>query len=695
MRSAADRWVKIPQLVISNEVPRQRQYDDTLPTVSVFFRLMTKRWADVCLEFVEFCASQRLLPAGSLQFCRSLQLVEPVSRIAPSRSPVFSFRVSQFCSIFVDFSLFNWFPSADITEFLSSVALDRTVLRSVQSSQNSFSVVPSVQLSLDQHQSSSSSTDSSSSLHFFETDVDATTYSLPPASQDLSAALADLHATLSEQIFEYQSGLSSKLHKIEQSVCDSLRDQADIFRNLSQGARQEARTLDDVQTIHFNDFRKHVLDQNASIFTGLADVRQEVQAVNAKVDIMASRLNSIQKDAEATKEALSHQLLEFQSSAQENHSVLHAQLSELVDYIHRGDADKKGESGSRGLQQPSNVQVSASAERTPTFAQRVEMAQRHIVHTVLDADANRALFERQDAADQRSAGSLVIPSADHSNDIVSLYTYLKDLATGFLSCDWFLFVVTGAVHSAVSRGNRHFMVDCGRQRQSGPRPDARLLRQPALEGLTRSARTDSPRQDLPEQFPVNGGGVFREEGAAALMLRYLCDPQWFRDTASHGPTTIAAPESQFRTCPSDHDSIGYPRMSASGESSTTMHRLLHASGSHPIPTPYDPKRVGKRVKVRRLSCRVSMTFRVMRTNQYNQDLGLIHSTNGNHLEIPNEGSSIDHQVTIYLHAQNITIFPTNETWYFASQILVSSLGDLVLILTAQSTRNMFRIHSDY
>ncbi|KZV40778.1 hypothetical protein F511_30305 [Dorcoceras hygrometricum] len=58
-----------------------------------------------------------------------------------------------------------------------------------------------------------------------------------------------------------------------------------------------------------------------------------------------------------------------------------------------------------------------------------------------------------------------------------------------------------------------------------------------------------------------------------------------------------------------------------------------------------------------------MTFRVVRTNQYNQDLGLIHSTNGNHLESPNEGSSIDHQVTIYLYAQNITMFPTNETWY--------------------------------
>ncbi|KZV31462.1 hypothetical protein F511_36415 [Dorcoceras hygrometricum] len=393
----ADRWVKIPRMVISNEVPRQRQYDDTLPTVSDFFRLMRKRWADICLEVVEFCASRRLLPAGSLQFCRSLQLVEPVSRIAPSRSPVFAFRVSQFCSIFVDFSLFNWFPSTDISEFLSSVALDRTVLRSVQSSQNSFSVVPSVQLSLDQHQSSSSSTDSSSSLHFDQTDVDATASSLPPASQDLSAVLADLQATLSEQIFEYQSGLSSKLHKIEQSVCDSLRDQADIFRNLSQGARQEARSIDDVQTIRFNEFRKNILAQNASIFVGLADVRKEVQEVNTKVDIMASRLNAVQKDAEATKEALSHQLLEFQSQAQENHNVIHAQLSELVDYIHRGSADKKEESGSRGLQQPANVQVSASAERTPTFAQRVEVAQRHIVHTVLDADANRALLEREDS----------------------------------------------------------------------------------------------------------------------------------------------------------------------------------------------------------------------------------------------------------------------------------------------------------
>ncbi|KZV57986.1 hypothetical protein F511_12475 [Dorcoceras hygrometricum] len=69
------------------------------------------------------------------------------------------------------------------------------------------------------------------------------------------------------------------------------------------------------------------------------------------------------------------------------------------------------------------------------------------------------------------------------------------------------------------------------------------------------------------------------------------------------------------------DSIGYPRTKASGESST-KHRLLHALGPHPIPPPDDPNRVGKRVKVRHLSCRVSMKFRVVRANLYNQDLGL-------------------------------------------------------------------------
>ncbi|KZV23674.1 hypothetical protein F511_35007 [Dorcoceras hygrometricum] len=69
-------------------------------------------------------------------------------------------------------------------------------------------------------------------------------------------------------------------------------------------------------------------------------------------------------------------------------------------------------------------------------------------------------------------------------------------------------------------------------------------------------------------------------------------------------------------------SIGYPRIRTSDESSTTKHQLLHASGPHPIPPPDDPNGVSKWVKVRHLSCRVSITFRVVRTNLYNRNLGV-------------------------------------------------------------------------
>ncbi|KZV40201.1 hypothetical protein F511_05678 [Dorcoceras hygrometricum] len=180
--------------------------------------------------------------------------------------------------------------------------------------------------------------------------------SLPPVSIDLSAALADFQAILSEQINKSQSEISSRLHKIEQGLRDSLREQAEVFKNLFQGARQEGRSIDDVQTLRFNEFRKHILAQKASIFTGLADVRKEVQEVNAKVDIIASRVNGVEKNVEETKEALSHQLLEFQSQAQANQNILHAQLSEHVNYINRGSADKKGEGSSCPLPTPVRVE---------------------------------------------------------------------------------------------------------------------------------------------------------------------------------------------------------------------------------------------------------------------------------------------------------------------------------------------------
>ncbi|KZV35999.1 hypothetical protein F511_14516 [Dorcoceras hygrometricum] len=80
------------------------------------------------------------------------------------------------------------------------------------------------------------------------------------------------------------------------------------------------------------------------------------------------------------------------------------------------------------------------------------------------------------------------------------------------------FLATRAWLRPVSRGNLHFTVGGGRLRQSGPRPEGRLLRQPALEGLTRSARTDSPHERM----------------SKAAMLK-----AW--DEAEEGPSGAAAP----------------------------------------------------------------------------------------------------------------------------------------------------------
>ncbi|KZV43220.1 hypothetical protein F511_39278 [Dorcoceras hygrometricum] len=132
-------------------------------------------------------------------------------------------------------------------------------------------------------------------------------------------------------------------------------------------------------------------------------------------------------------------------------------------------------------------------------------------------------------------------------------------------------------------------------------------RPPALEGLTRSARMDSPRQVGRNKFRRleaavavavaalgGGGGLFREEGAATFRYGPFNPYIPIRSTTIGKSRVAIDPIAMHTSWRSNSDitsvtSIGYPRMSASGESSTTMHRLLHASGSHPIPPPDDPK----------------------------------------------------------------------------------------------------------
>ncbi|KZV18932.1 dual specificity protein phosphatase 12 [Dorcoceras hygrometricum] len=339
------------------EVSSQCQYDDTLPPTSEFFRLMKKRWADICIEVAHFVVSGMLLPMGSISFSRSCLVGEPVFRVAPRPSPVFALRVSEFCTVFVNYSLFSSVNMEDIRNLVGSIALERTVLRNVQSS---VLVVPSAQLSLAPPQSSPTSPDDTS-MNFDETDIATTVpaFSLPVSSTvstDITRALNQLQASL-DQISNRDDGVALK-----DTILMHLRD---IERKFTERFDIQDRWLGTQLNTHIT-----------AVSVDQIDMRREVKELNAKVDAIATNLEVVKRDAEATKEAISHQLLEFQS---------------------------QGESSSRGLQQPSNVQIRDSgtgggSAGTPTFAQSVEIAQRRSVETVLDADRNAESLGRQAAA---------------------------------------------------------------------------------------------------------------------------------------------------------------------------------------------------------------------------------------------------------------------------------------------------------
>ncbi|KZT76486.1 hypothetical protein F511_46489 [Dorcoceras hygrometricum] len=124
----SDHWVKIPRPTVNNEVPRQLSHVDTLPADSAFFKLMKKRWADVCLAVGEFFVSGKLLPVGSVNFCRALSVVEPVYSFVSRQPTFFAFRLSQFCTVFMRYSLFNGLSITDIRSFVSSIVFERTAL---------------------------------------------------------------------------------------------------------------------------------------------------------------------------------------------------------------------------------------------------------------------------------------------------------------------------------------------------------------------------------------------------------------------------------------------------------------------------------------------------------------------------------------------------------------------------------------
>ncbi|KZV17059.1 hypothetical protein F511_21169 [Dorcoceras hygrometricum] len=202
---------------------------------------------------------------------------------------------------------------------------------------------------------------------------------------EFSTALADLQTFLSERIDESQSvdwavKMRIRLPELETSICDvkyhvslswiglgdlpppTLKCQFPCESGRSQAPRRQQETgsgsaaAQTVQTLRFNEFRKSVLANSASVTADFLDVKKAVRELNAK------------------------------AQAQDNHNILTDQLSELVNYINRGGNDKKGEGSSRGPQPPPNDQNRDSGN-TGGGADNVRTTS--IVDRLIDVDRRR------------------------------------------------------------------------------------------------------------------------------------------------------------------------------------------------------------------------------------------------------------------------------------------------------------------
>ncbi|KZV20529.1 putative serine/threonine-protein kinase-like [Dorcoceras hygrometricum] len=163
------------------------------------------------------------------------------------------------------------------------------------------------------------------------------------------------------------------------------------------------------------------------------------------------------------------------------------------------------------------------------------------------------------------------------------------------------FLATRAWLRPVSQGNRHFTVGGGRLRQSGcfsGLPFWQLV--PGSDQFRKetgtSRKSHSPKFSSSAQYiELSITDSACKNQLVVVSVQYgPFNPYIPIRSTTIGKSRVAKDPIAMRTSwRSNSDiasvtSIGYPCMSASGESSTMMHRLLHASGSHPIPTPYDP-----------------------------------------------------------------------------------------------------------
>ncbi|KZV42988.1 hypothetical protein F511_15438 [Dorcoceras hygrometricum] len=225
---------RISREVVNNEISRQRSYEDTLPP-----------------------------------------------------SPVISWRLSQLCTAFVQYSLFSGLSTADISSFVSTIAFERTVFRDVQIARSSISVAPSVQMMIDQSPFSSPTSDDSS-MHFDDNDTTDTSISLPPAATNVMESLAKLRASVDQVQFEQfrrrddahnlKDILLVHIRDLEQKISARFDEQDRVHRAL----RKDMHDQKTLSSLDLKSTHQKLSDQIAAAAFDTVDVRKEVKEITQK-----------------------------------------------------------------------------------------------------------------------------------------------------------------------------------------------------------------------------------------------------------------------------------------------------------------------------------------------------------------------------------------------------------------------------
>ncbi|KZV24653.1 hypothetical protein F511_37002 [Dorcoceras hygrometricum] len=363
-------WRQVPRTMVEEDFVQNGsfieavQYWDAAPSLT-----KTWAWQRVCTEVILFSMSGCLRPASCFT-----DIV--VANLGVERLPDYfldDFDQGVHSEYFVDF-LSDSSVQSD-SEIDSESTSGNTVYRSPSPADNSFAL-DSPPPTSQRKESTSSASGSPLSITLDDVPLKDHTEdnetSLPTTSTDLSSAVDDIKSFLTQSIADSENNI---LHKI-------------------QAIHNDVNTL----SVHISEYRKGVQTFGASVNTNNVATQRKIDAQQAKIDDLDTQVAAIRNDQ-----------LEFQTRIAADILILSTQISDIADFIRSGDA-KKGEVGSSSRRPPIRVERrpmptpqpspdvqgsgatqltgGGSAVRTPTFpptvgtfAERVEMAQRHILES--------------------------------------------------------------------------------------------------------------------------------------------------------------------------------------------------------------------------------------------------------------------------------------------------------------------------